>query len=592
MASSSTDAHSQPKRPPAMARQSSTSPQVSQSPPEGVHHKPTSHKTQRQHVVGTARVQRNASAGKNLNKLNKTAAGDSNAAKHHRRSHSGNSTSAPSSPRPGFKRNASSGGIVRVANHTHTHTALRKNHSSGHLARLGSSKNMLKSSKSEVAPARKTMAQQGRSRQSSPEDHPTVHFDVGDVDDNDDDDDDDEHDDGWTEESASQSPTTTRSNTRANTRSNSVILDPQTPMGEPTGSVGETTTEEEDSFQSHPPPSALTQTLTDRTHSPRQLNGSSGHSHSRPPDADMITSRLLQRSSSHNPPPQMSAIAATVLSNTNDVRDLSRSAGSTLVDTPGRDLVSRFMDGDGSAGTPKDSSSFLPSRGSPHSGGGELDQSKRNKSMPNVAGTDSRTPTNSKSHSRRSGTGTPSTDLPPSRTQQKLMLQRASSSIEPQKLVPVILPRTGGPTFTSGMTYTASGEGRLDPRLQQQFNHVTIEYKVVRRYRNPLADALVRMEQMPGTPRRGRVPRLAGTNGFVNVHGSNSLSTSFNDSTVETEASGPRRSRVSFDHGRASRDEGDVDGRRSFESENDRVRNEVEEVCRRLWESTEVVEGD
>jgi len=261
--------------------------------------------------------------------------------------------------------------------------------------------------------------------------------------------------------------------------------------------------------------------------------------------------------------------------------------------------VSRFMDGDGSAGTPKDSS-FLPSRNSPQAAGGELDRTKRNKSMPNVAGTDTpsraqtpiRAQTPTRAQSRRSGTSTP-TDLPPSRTQQKLMLQRASSNIEPQKLIPVILPRTGGPTFLqSGMTYTTNGEGRLDPRLQQQFNHVAIEYKVVRRYRNPLADALVRIEQTPGTPRKVRVPRSVGTNGSSNVHGSSSLSTSFNESNVETDGSGARQSRVSFENGRGSRDEGDMEGRQSFESENDRVRNEAEEICRRLWESTEVVEGD
>jgi hypothetical protein len=589
MTSSSTDAHSQPKRPPAMTRQSSTSSHLSQSPSDG-HPKTTSHQTKRQHLVGTARVQRNPSAGKNLNKLNKTAqtlAGDGNAAKHHRRAKSGDSTSAPSSPRPGFKRNASSGGIVRAAPHTHTHSALRKNHSSGHLARLGSSKNIAKSSKSEVVPAKKSQSQAGKPLQSSVEDHPTVHFEVGDVDDEDD----EEHEDGWTEESASQSPTTTRSNTRANTRSNSVVLDINKPMDEPVDNVRDSSNNEGISTENHPRPSAPTHTLPDRTNSSRQLNGSSAHHpHSRLPDADMITSKLLQRSSSHNPPPQMSTIAATVASNARDARDLSRSATSTLVDTPGRDLVSRFMDGDGSAGTPKDPSNLLPSRGSPQTVGGELDNSKRNKSMPNVAGIGSNTP--SRTHSRRSGTSTP-TDLPPSRTQQKLMLQRASSHIEPQKLVPVILPRTGGPTFTSGMTYTANGEGRLDPRLQQQFNHVTIEYKVVRRYRNPLADSLVRIEQTPGTPRKARVPRSAGRNGSVNAHSSNShsLSTSFNEN-VETDGLSVRRSRVSFDRGPAGREEGDMEGRQSFESENERVRNEAEEICRRLWESSEIVEGD
>ncbi|KAF2194053.1 hypothetical protein K469DRAFT_709549 [Zopfia rhizophila CBS 207.26] len=578
MASSSQDAHSQPKRPAAMARQSSTSSHVSQSPSD-THHKAAHHKAPKQHVVGQSRIQRNTSFGKNLNKLNKlnqAHGGDGNTgAKHHRRSHSGNSNSnsAPSSPRLGFKRNASSGGIVRAPNHSHTHTTIRKNHSSGHLSRQGSSKNALKSSKSEIAPPKRSLAHPGKARQHSPDAHPTVHFDIGNE---------EGPDDAWTEESASQSPTTTRSNTR----SNSVILEPHKAMEAPgleSKPRVSSQTEVRDSHI-HNPPNVITHQQRDRLHYSRQTNGSSHH-HSRPPDADMITSRLLQRSSSHNPPPQMSSIAATVVSDSHNARILSQSAGSTLVDTPGRDLVSRFMDGDGSAGTPKDSS-FLPSRNSPQTGS-DFDKAKRNKSAPNMA--DQMTP--SRSQSRRSGTSTP-TDLPPSRTQQKLMLQRASSNIEPQKLVPVILPRTGGPTFLhSGMTYTANGEGRLDPRLQQQFNHVAVEYNVVRRYRNPLADAIVRLEQIPGTPRKTRVPRSATANGFISAHGSSSLSTSLNESGVETDGSGTRRSRVSFENDRGGRHDGDAEGRQSFESDNG-IRNEAEEICRRLWESTEVVEGD
>jgi hypothetical protein len=518
-------------------------------------------------------MQRNAS-GKNLTKLNKPKeprGDDGNSGKHHRRSHSGNSTSAPSSPRPSFKRNASSGAIVR-ANNAHGHTAIRKNFSSGHLARQGASKPALKSTKSEVAVPKRSLINPDKARRSPDAAH-VVHFDVGD-------DEEDGPDDGWTEESASQSPTTTRSNTR----SNSVIIDPHRMAQSGTENVGAASQTEASQQRSQALPSTATHTqiLPDRTNNARQVNGgNSHHHHSRPPDADMITSRLLQRSSHQNAPPQTSTIAATVVANHNNIRELSQSAGSTLVDTPGRDLVSRFMDGEGSAGTPNNSS-FLPSRNSPQAADGEMDRMKRNRSMPNVAGAEmpARTP------SRRSGTTTP-TDLPVSRTQQKLMLQRASSNIEPQKLVPVILPRTGGPTFLhTGMTYSANGEGRLDPRLQQQFNHVAVEYNVVRRYRNPIADALARIEQIPGTPRKTRVPKSGGINGSASMHGSSSLSTSFNDETER------RRSRNSFENGRGSREDGDVEGRQSFESDNGRIRNEAEEICRRLWESAEAVEHD
>ncbi|KAF2732557.1 hypothetical protein EJ04DRAFT_513828 [Polyplosphaeria fusca] len=574
---SSGDAHSQTRRPQPMQRQSSTSSQLSQSPSDA-HSKTTPHRAQRHHVVGQSRMQRNTSLGKNLNKLSKLTqahAGDGNTAKHHRRSLSGNSTSVPSSPRPAFKRNASSGGIVRGANHPHAHPNIRKNHSSGHLSRQGTSKQILKSSKSEIAPPKKSLAHPGHSRDHSPDPHPTVHFDIGDV---------EGPDDGWTEESASQSPTTTRSNTR----SNSVILDPQKVMEDQAteariAEAAENRAQQEADYHA---PAVTSQTLPDRSRSAGQTNGGSAHHHSRPPDADMITSRLLQRSSSHNPPPQMSTIAATVVSDSQSSRVLNPSAGSTLVDTPGRDLVSRFMDGDGSAGTPKDSS-FLPSRASPQGPENDFNKAKRNHSTPNFAGTESP----SRAHSRRSGASTP-TNLPPSRTQQKLLLQRASSNIEPQQQIPSIIPRTGGHAFLQpGMAYATNGE-RLDPRLKQQFDHVAAEYKVVRRYRNPLADALLRIEQIPGTSRKNRVPRPSTTKGFASVHGSSSLSTSFNEAGVETDGAGTRRSRVSFENGRGGRDEGDMEGRQSFESDNSRVRNEAEEICRRLWESTDVVEGD
>lgn len=607
---SADEAHSRSKRPTAMARQSSAQSHLSQSPSET----PTrpQHKVQRHHAVGH-RVQRNTSFGKNLNKLNKVAqqvqqaqqaqAAADKDARHHKRSLSGNSVSAPSSPRPGFKRNASSGAIVRAAHQAHTHVNLRKNHSSGHLVRQGSSKQVLKAAKGDFASAKKS-----RSRQPSPDPHQhVVHFNVGSEEEE------EGGDDGWTEESASQSPTTTRSNTR----SNSVILDAQHKLAERNmennrGDPSQVTAAKQAAAPAEQP-------LPDRTRQPAPANSSNSHQHSRPPDADMITSRLLQRSTSHHVPTQTSSVAATVVSSTNRHNLLSHSAGSTLVDTPGKDLVSRFMDGEGSAGTPKDGG-YMPSRDSAKHGSGDLDQSKRNKSMPNVGGAE--TPNKTPS---RSGATTP-TNLPPSRTQQKLMLQRASSNIEPQKLVPVTLPRAGGPAFVqSGIHYSANGEGRLDPRLQQQFNHVAVEYSVVRRYRNPIADAIIRIQQIPGMARKTRIARTGSstttttttntnttTNGSAttNVHGASSLSTSFNEATVETDGASARRSRVSFDneHGRPrSRrggDDGDfvtVEGRQSFDSDGvaglpatatNSSRNDAEDICRRLWESAEVVEAD
>lgn len=150
--------------------------------------------------------------------------------------------------------------------------------------------------------------------------------------------------------------------------------------------------------------------------------------------------------------------------------------------------------------------------------------------------------------------------------------------------MPAIL-RTGGPSFHNiGLSYNTGGEGRLDPRLQQQFNQVAIEYKVIQRYRNPLADSIIRIQQMPGMLRRLRATTPASTNGSSSL-GVSTLSSSINENGIETDGAGSRRSRMSFDQG------GGDEGRRSLEGE-DRPRNEAEELCRRMWDSTEIVGGD
>ena len=239
------------------------------------------------------------------------------------------------------------------------------------------------------------------------------------------------------------------------------------------------------------------------------------------------------------------------------------------------------MDGDGSAGTPHDGN-YMPGRRASKENGGSLDKIKRNKSMPNFNDTEEGegpdTPT--RPQSVKSGTTTPNL-FPPinNRTANKLLLQRAASAIEPHAPVPAIL-RTGGPSFHNiGLSYP--GEGRLDPRLQQQFNHVAIEYKVIQRYRNPLADSIIRVQQVPGMLRKLRATRPASTNGSSGL-GVSLLGTSINENGVDTDGANSRRSRTSFDQ---SPDEG---GSR----EGERPRNEAEELCRRMWDSAEIVGGD
>jgi hypothetical protein len=570
-------ASARPKRPAPMTRQSSSQSHISQSPSEKGYHRPQQHKVTHRHVAG-GRMQRTLSTGKNTAKFTKATQQQhqhppaEEGGRHHRRSQSGTSISAPSSPRPGFKRNASSGAIMRQNPQAHAHVNLRKNHSSGHL--VGKAKGG-KSSK-DFAPPKARLGNPTRSRQASPEERPIVHFDVGK------DDEDEDEEGGWTEESASQSPNTTRSNTR----SNSVATEAQKEVDDATASNTRANAGDTSPALAAPPAghteAQATYTLPERARVPQQLSRAASSTHSRPPDADLITSRLLQRSASHTVvAPQPSSVSATVASTADRGHQLSTSVGSTLIDTPGRDLVSRFMDGDGSAGTPHDGN-YMPGRRASKENEGNLDKSKRNQSMPNFNDTeDGEVPdTPTRPQSVKSGTTTPNL-FPPinNRTANKLLLQRAASAIEPHAPVPAIL-RTGGPSFHNiGLSYP--GEGRLDPRLQQQFNHVAIEYKVIQRYRNPLADSILRIQQMPGMLRKLRATRPASTNGSSGL-GVSMLSTSINENGVDTDGANSRRSRTSFDQ---SPEEGG--GR-----EGERPRNEAEELCRRMWDSAEIVGGD
>ncbi|KAJ9661583.1 hypothetical protein H2201_006439 [Coniosporium apollinis] len=509
-----------------------------------------------------------------------------------------------------MQRHASTTGIIR----NRSHTALRKNHSSGHLSRTGSHKNVTKAAKADSKRSHAHPAKRHSSPDIAPA-HPTVRFDVGDEEGVD-----DGNDDGWTEESASQSPTTTRSHTRQN----SAIFEPPAPSAEApatrTSESGKDSKREETLEQAPPSPPPKSQPDGKRAEQERaaHINGASSYHSSKVPDADAITSRLLQRNSARNAPPKISSVSATVVPDSHDARQLSQSQGSNHAETPGRDLVSRFIDED-EDGTPRDSS-FLPQRSPPKrdEGSSDSDAMRRNKSAPNMAAAASASQQSRAQPSQTAGTTT--SDLHPSRTQQKLWLQRASSNIEPQKLVPAILPRTGGPQILSpSINYAGAAEGRIDPRLQRQFDQAALEYKVVRRYRNPVADAIVRLAEIPGSARKRAAARSSTRNGYLDSRQGSHQSyrdgerrdgrhtpggrdgtrtpardgraTPGRDGRASPDPDHKRKvSKVSFDvAGRA--DDDDIEGRQSLGSDGqvDR-RDELAELCRRIWETVGVSE--
>ncbi|KAF2139425.1 uncharacterized protein K452DRAFT_232580 [Aplosporella prunicola CBS 121167] len=601
----------QPRRPQTLRRHhSSQSSQVSQSPSDSSHagqqHRAAQHKAQR-HIVGHGRLGQRNPSSKNLNKLGaaaKLAQADGQAGtRNHHRTLSGSSTAtAGEAPvvRPNLKRNQSAAVVPR----NQSHVALRKNHSSSHLPRQASSKNINKATRAELEHLRK---QAKMRRRSSPEtEQPVVRFDLGEEDEG-------EEEENWTEESASQSPATTRSNTRQN----SVVMEAPKPKHRAQAALrndtSDSATETETPAPKPKPKPAQAQAQApapapappQQPRAPERLTYSSNHINGansfnqqpQLPDADMITSRILQRSASHRLPPQVSDISATVVSDSHDARSLSHSTGSTMIDTPGnKEAVSRFINGEGSSGTPRDSS-FLPHRPSSSAGGGDITPGKRNKSVPNMAGQrDEATPSG---HTRsRSGTTTPS-DLAPSRTQQKLWLQRASSNIEPQQKNEFLQRQGhgGSQVFTTAVTYTASGDMVVDRELLRRFDEATTEYRVVRRFRNPIADAIARLSAYPSGLRRRYLAMRA-------TSSSGPAPPAAGAAAAVENGSANRRSKVSFDLPMRSRDDSDVGARResgdsSLSSGSEAGGNqsrgpkdEVEELCRRIWERNEMAEGD
>ncbi|KAI9835910.1 MAG: hypothetical protein M1819_001808 [Sarea resinae] len=540
----------------SIPRRNNLSPLSPTTPAPSTSHKSTQLRPHRQHVVGHSRGghSRNPSLGKNLNKLTKLTqvhSGDGlTAGRHHRRSHSA------TSPRLGpLKRIGSDGSLYKDPSAaslkpSSSTTSLKKDNSHAILKRVGSTGEALRSAKSEGKLSRPTSS---HSKKSLGNRRTSVHFDVGS----------EGQDDAWTEDSNPQSPALTRkssilsSNGKHQLGANRFVsTPPQSPR----------------KADAHP---ALPETLNKQ-----QNEGYSDHYPARSLDADAITSRLLHRHPTHNAPPQMSTISATATSANHSPRSISHSQGSTLNNTPGMasEVVSRFINTSAN-GTPKDGALLTLDAGNTTSQlngiNSALDAHKRAKSASNLTSPKSVTslpsrsrqlPPSSKDNTNNgnnnvNNSNAPYSPLHPSRTQQKLWLQRASSNVEPQQLPP---------NGAGGIGHVPAGgqyqEGR-DPRLQRQFEQAALEYRVVRRYRDPVGDALTRLTQLPSAARNRRIPSARQLQGHQQSHGSQSYGgggerSGLSQSLKETRAgrSAVSLSRVALDGSRGSKDDSSING--------------------------------
>jgi hypothetical protein len=96
------------------------------------------------------------------------------------------------------------------------------------------------------------------------------------------------------------------------------------------------------------------------------------------------------------------------------------------------------------------------------------------------------------------------------RTQQKIDLQRASSSLEPS--IPPHHPALSMGVVGIGMSSPATSQvyGRGETVLPRLLERTGMEYLCVRRYQNPIARSLARLAQVPGQEKKLRIPKQRG----------------------------------------------------------------------------------
>ncbi|KAH8666312.1 hypothetical protein BX600DRAFT_435721 [Xylariales sp. PMI_506] len=223
---------------------------------------------------------------------------------------------------------------------------------------------------------------------------------------------------------------------------------------------------------------------------------------------EYLTSRLLQRTPSYAFVPPHSASPDSALSRTSSaVYDSPKPTT-----TPADGLTSRFVNGPGSGVTPETGSFYSPVKGH--------DRMKRPRSLGNLhhdhhdsLGAHSDDENDSALAPRTRRAGYRAAPAEKSRTQQKLNLQRASSSIEPTPAV------TGVGTVGTSPLVGGGGYDNRDPRVSKLLERTGMEYLVVRRYQNPIARSVARLQQLPSANKSQHIlPKQNGSGPSGSMH--------------------------------------------------------------------------
>lgn len=311
---------------------------------------------------------------------------------------------------------------------------------------------------------------------------------------------------------------------------------------------------------------------------PQRLLFDGNREHSR-----TLTSRLLQRTPSHSATTSTSNMTALARGTSPD----SRRSNSTLSVTPAQlqslagsngqeEITSRFVNqpsgeyfplvasqpGSEPSAPQHSGNHHRPSEGSLQGVTGSLDDDDDDSDSTDEEGP--RVTTSAIATTARSRKMGAVQAAPPekSRTQQKINLQRASSSMEP-----VRHRHSGIGGFAAEVAEVAgpllggAGYEAQDPRVNKLLERTGVEYNIVRRYQNPVARSLVRLSLLPGSDKAKRIPQ-SGASGAASSRqsvqsagaGQFGLSQSFKDVRESTNGGGkrpgaPKRAHTFVRHG-------------------------------------------
>ncbi|AEO64310.1 uncharacterized protein THITE_123702 [Thermothielavioides terrestris NRRL 8126] len=300
-----------------------------------------------------------------------------------------------------------------------------------------------------------------------------------------------------------------------------------------------------------------------------KANGTQPGAHSLPRN-QYLTSRILSRAPSHGAPPMMSTETASVgpsSSRQPSPPDSSlgqgpsppTTTGATTQVRPGSsgnaELTSRFVGNNSQepgSGNPNESFILAANRGglsrAALNGKDGFDMPKRRQSLGALSqargidalnarqaaagndhsdGNDDDEVTPGASRAPRNGAYVMPREM--NRTQQKLNLQRASSSLEPAHPHPGIgigpagVAVGGGPLLGVPTSYDSR-----DPRIGKMLERTGMEYLTVRRHLNPVARSISRVMQLPDIESSRQIPRPRSA-----AHHASRLSEQFNPSQRE-----------------------------------------------------------